>query len=76
MTPGQMANVMPKRQTRRRSSPSGHSPKTMRVKHTVVLLAALLHAPVVMMKAVGRGPGEVYFTLLGLGLLGLAAGTS
>ena len=37
-----------------------------------VLLAGLLHAPLVALKAAGRGPGEVYFALLGLGLVGLA----
>ncbi len=37
-----------------------------------VLVAALLHAPLVWLKETGRGPGAVYFALLGFGLLGLA----
>ncbi len=35
-----------------------------------ILLAALLHAPLVLMKSSGNGPGEWYFALMGLGLVG------
>ena len=38
-----------------------------------VLLAAILHAPLLSLKHVGLpGPGDLYFALLGLGLLGFA----
>ena len=35
-----------------------------------LLLAALLHAPLLVRKSLGYGPGEGYFALLSLGLLG------
>lgn len=38
----------------------------------LVLLAGLLHVPLVLMKEYGVGPGEEYFLLLGLGMFGLA----
>ncbi len=37
-----------------------------------MLLAVLLHAPLLVGKHLGYGPGEGYFALLGLGLLGFA----
>jgi glycosyltransferase involved in cell wall biosynthesis len=37
-----------------------------------VLLAGLLHAPLVLMKEAGMGPPEGYFAILGLGLFGLS----
>lgn len=37
-----------------------------------VLLAALLHAPLLLLEAQGRGPGPAYFAALGLGLAGFA----
>lgn len=36
----------------------------------VLLLVAALHAPLLGLKALGDGPGELYFALLGFGLLG------
>lgn len=35
-----------------------------------ILLAALTHAPLLLLKGVGHGPGEMYFGLMGLGLFG------
>ncbi len=35
-----------------------------------VLVVALLHAPLAYQKAVGTGPGEAYFALLGVGIAG------
>lgn len=35
-----------------------------------ILLAALTHAPLLLMKALGHGPGEVYFATMGFGLIG------
>ncbi len=35
-----------------------------------IILAAVMHAPLLVLKNVGRGPGEVYFAILGFGLLG------
>ncbi len=37
-----------------------------------VLLAALTHAPLLLLKNLGYGPGAAYFALLGLGLVGFA----
>ena len=37
-----------------------------------VLLVALLHAPLLWMEHLGRGPGDVYFAVMGLGLVGFA----
>ena len=37
-----------------------------------VALAALLHAPLVLLQAVGRGPGELYFAVMAFGLVGFA----
>ena len=37
-----------------------------------VLLVALLHAPLLWLKANGSGPGEAYFATLGVGMLGFA----
>lgn len=37
-----------------------------------VLLAALLHAPLLLLRELGYGPGEPYFAAMGLGLFGLA----
>ena len=34
-------------------------------------LAAVLHAPLMMLQRAGRGPGEIYFAIMGLGLFGL-----
>ena len=33
-------------------------------------LAAVLHAPLMMLENAGQGPGEVYFAVMGLGLIG------
>lgn len=35
-----------------------------------VALAALLHAPLLMLEQAGQGPGDLYFALMGFGLLG------
>ena len=35
-----------------------------------ILLAALTHAPLLLMKALGHGPGELYFATMGFGLFG------
>ena len=43
--------------------------------HTVypfVLLLALLHAPLLWLEHLGRGPGSVYFAVMSLGLIGFA----
>lgn len=37
-----------------------------------ILLAALTHAPLLFLKDLGYGPGEVYFAVMGFGLLGFA----
>jgi len=37
-----------------------------------ILLAAFTHAPLLLLKNVGYGPGETYFGIMGLGLLGFA----
>jgi cellulose synthase/poly-beta-1,6-N-acetylglucosamine synthase-like glycosyltransferase len=37
-----------------------------------ILLAALTHAPLLLLKGLGRGPGDVYFALMGFGLFGFA----
>ncbi len=37
-----------------------------------ILLAALTHAPLLMLKGLGRGPGEIYFAVMGFGLVGFA----
>lgn len=37
-----------------------------------ILLAALTHAPLLLLEGLGRGPGEVYFALMSLGLVGFA----
>lgn len=35
-----------------------------------ILLAALTHAPLLLMKSMGHGPGELYFAIMGFGLFG------
>jgi len=35
-----------------------------------ILLAALTHAPLLLMKGLGHGPGEIYFAVMGFGLFG------
>jgi len=35
-----------------------------------ILLAALTHAPLLLLKGLGHGPGEIYFVLMGFGLFG------
>ena len=35
-----------------------------------ILLAALTHAPLLLMKGLGHGPGELYFAIMGFGLFG------
>ena len=45
---------------------------TAHVVYPFVLLVALLHAPLVWMEHLGRGPGRVYFAAMGLGLVGFA----
>jgi Glycosyltransferases, probably involved in cell wall biogenesis len=35
-----------------------------------ILLAALTHAPLLLLKGLGHGPGEIYFALMGFGLFG------
>jgi len=35
-----------------------------------ILLAALTHAPLLLMKGIGHGPGELYFATMGFGLFG------
>jgi len=35
-----------------------------------ILLAALTHAPLLLMKGLGYGPGELYFAIVGIGLFG------
>ena len=35
-----------------------------------ILLAALTHAPLLLLKGVGHGPGEMYFATMGFGLFG------
>jgi hypothetical protein len=37
-----------------------------------ILLAALTHAPLLLLKHLGHGPGEVYFAVMGFGLFGFA----
>jgi cellulose synthase/poly-beta-1,6-N-acetylglucosamine synthase-like glycosyltransferase len=37
-----------------------------------ILLAALTHAPLLLLKGLGHGPGEMYFAIMGFGLLGFA----
>ncbi len=37
-----------------------------------ILLAALTHAPLLLLKSLGRGPGELYFAVMGFGLFGFA----
>ena len=37
-----------------------------------VMLIAALHVPLLLLKEAGQGPGEVYFTVMGLGLFGFA----
>jgi cellulose synthase/poly-beta-1,6-N-acetylglucosamine synthase-like glycosyltransferase len=37
-----------------------------------VVLVAALHAPLLLLKNLGRGPGDLYFAVLGVGLLGFA----
>lgn len=37
-----------------------------------ILLAALSHAPLLLMKHYGHGPGELYFAIMGFGLFGFA----
>ncbi len=37
-----------------------------------ILLAALTHAPLLLLKGVGHGPGEIYFAIMGFGLFGFA----
>jgi len=37
-----------------------------------ILLAALTHAPLLLMKALGHGPGELYFAIMGFGLFGFS----
>ena len=37
-----------------------------------ILLAALTHAPLLLLKGLGRGPGELYFAIMGFGLFGFA----
>jgi cellulose synthase/poly-beta-1,6-N-acetylglucosamine synthase-like glycosyltransferase len=37
-----------------------------------ILLAVLTHAPLLLLKGLGHGPGEVYFALMGFGLFGFA----
>ena len=37
-----------------------------------ILLAAFTHAPLLLLKSLGYGPGETYFGVMGLGLLGFA----
>ena len=37
-----------------------------------ILLAALTHAPLLLLKNLGHGPGEVYFAVMGFGLFGFA----
>jgi len=35
-----------------------------------ILIAALTHAPLLLMKGLGHGPGELYFAIMGFGLFG------
>jgi hypothetical protein len=35
-----------------------------------ILLAALTHAPLLLLKGLGHGPGELYFAIMGFGLFG------
>lgn len=37
-----------------------------------ILLAALTHAPLLLLKNLGHGPGDLYFALMGTGLVGFA----
>lgn len=37
-----------------------------------ILLAALTHAPLLLLRNVGHGPGDLYFAAMGFGLLGFA----
>jgi cellulose synthase/poly-beta-1,6-N-acetylglucosamine synthase-like glycosyltransferase len=37
-----------------------------------ILLAALTHAPLLLLKGMGHGPGDLYFALMGFGLFGFA----
>ncbi|MFB6099498.1 MAG: glycosyltransferase [Salinibacter sp.] len=37
-----------------------------------ILLAVLTHAPLLLLKGIGRGPGELYFAVMGFGLFGFA----
>jgi cellulose synthase/poly-beta-1,6-N-acetylglucosamine synthase-like glycosyltransferase len=37
-----------------------------------ILLAALTHAPLLLLKGLGHGPGELYFAVMGFGLFGFA----
>ena len=37
-----------------------------------ILLAALTHAPLLLLKGLGHGPGELYFAIMGFGLFGFA----
>jgi cellulose synthase/poly-beta-1,6-N-acetylglucosamine synthase-like glycosyltransferase len=37
-----------------------------------ILLAVLTHAPLLFLKGIGHGPGEVYFAIMGVGLFGFA----
>ncbi len=37
-----------------------------------ILLAALTHAPLLLLKGLDRGPGELYFAIMGFGLFGFA----
>lgn len=45
---------------------------TAHAAYPFVLLVALLHAPLLWLKAAGNGPGEAYFATLGVGMLGFA----
>jgi cellulose synthase/poly-beta-1,6-N-acetylglucosamine synthase-like glycosyltransferase len=37
-----------------------------------ILLAVLTHAPLLLLKGLGHGPGEIYFAVMGFGLFGFA----
>ncbi len=43
---------------------------TAHVVFPFVVLVAALHAPLLLLKSRGQGPGEVYFAVMGLGLIG------
>jgi len=43
---------------------------TAHVAFPFILLAAVTHAPLLVLKGLGHGPGDLYFALMGLGLIG------